>query len=156
GRRKRMKQGSRARYKQRYRGFTTESLGAASPGSSGDAGAAMAMAAESSDDPPPDLPVSAFIPTDPQDPPEDPAPEMKRSTRAHIEDDFFARGDEISFPPSSVDARHIEAEEVVRRPIHPSILARRARMRRIVGSGIATAAVLTLLVVGRAWVVGHA
>ena len=68
--------------------------------------------------------------------------------RPHLEDDFFARGEEIgSVPPSFVDA--IE-EEAVRRTIPPAVLARRARMRRIVGSAVGGAAVLTALVIAKA------
>jgi hypothetical protein len=81
------------------------------------------------------------------------SPERRRAARPHVEDDFFARGDEISVPPSSVDA-HVEAEEVVHPPIPPAVLARRARMRRIVGIGVTSAALLTSLVITRAWL-GH-
>jgi hypothetical protein len=142
-----MKQGSRARHKQRYRRFSSGSVAAVSSG--GDLAAALAMAADSSDERAPDRPAATLVREDRQDPP---VPEKDHAPRAHLEDDFFARGDEIaSFPPSSIDARHLEAEEVVHRPISPLVLARRARMRRIVGAVVGTAAVLTSLVVTRAW-----
>lgn len=70
-------------------------------------------------------------------------------TREHLEDDFFAQGDGISsFPPSSIDAP--EMEEVVRVPISPRVLARRARMRRIVGGIVGGAALLTSVVMAEA------
>src|SRR5262245_9632054 len=132
-----MKQGSRARHKQRYRRFTSGSI---SLGSSGDLTAALAMAAESADDKTPDPPAAAWVPEDLQDPPPGDAPEPMRATRAQVEDDFFARGDEIaSFPPSSVDARRVEVDEVVHHPISPAVLARRARMRRIVAGVVGAA-----------------
>jgi len=146
-----MKQGSRARHKQRYARFTGDSVGAVSSRSSGDLTRALAMAAESTNGRTPDPPAAALVPQDPQDPPHRASPEPRRPSRAHVEDDFFARGEEISVPPSSVDALHVEAEEVVHRPIPPRVLARRARMRRIVASAVGTIGVLTLLVVARAW-----
>jgi hypothetical protein len=109
------------------------------------------MAAESSNERS-DPPAAAVMQQDPQDP--FPSAKAKPSApRPHVEDDFFARGDEItSFAPSSVNTPHVEAEDVVHRPIPPRVIARRARMRRIVAGGIGTAAVLTLVVVARAWV----
>jgi hypothetical protein len=114
---------------------------------------ALAAVAESSNGRMGAPPAHALLAQDPPDPPQNAQPES-RAPRAHIEDDFFARGDEIeSCPPASVDTPHVEAEEVVHRPIiSPRVIARRARMRRIVAGGIGTAAVLTLLVVARAWV----
>ena len=52
-------------------------------------------------------------------------------------------------PPSFVNSIE-ESEEAVRRTIPPAVLARRARMRRIVGSAVGCAAVLTALVVAKA------
>jgi hypothetical protein len=146
-----MKQGSRARHQQRYRRFASGSIGAVSSGSNGDLTDALAAMAESSNGRMGDPPAPALLAQDPPDPPKSAQPEA-RAPRPHVEDDFFARGDEIeSYPPASVDTPHVEAEEVVHRPISPRVIARRARMRRIVAGGISTAAVLTLLVVARAW-----
>jgi hypothetical protein len=147
-----MKQGSRARQKERHRRFASGMVGAVSSMSSGDLSGALAMAADSSDESAPDPPQPVLVPEDPVDPPQKTAPDPNRASRPHIEDDFFARGDEIaSFPPSSLDAKLIEAEEVVHRPIDPSVLARRARMRRLVAGVVGTAAALTLIAMGRAW-----
>jgi len=127
-------------------------MGAVSSSSSGDLQAALAMAGESDPERAPDPPVASVPPQDQHDPPAPSvSPERRRASRPHIEDDFFARGDEISVPPSSVDTPHIEVDEVVHRPIPPAVLARRARMRRIVGIGVASAALLTSLVITRAW-----
>jgi hypothetical protein len=143
-----MKQGSRAHHKQRHRRFTSGPE-AVSSRSGGELQAALSMAAESTSERTPDPPAAALVPVDRQDPPPSAIPERRRAARPHVEDDFFARGDEISVPPSSVDA-HVEADEVVHRPIPPAVLARRARMRRIVGTGVAAAALLTSLVIVRA------
>src|SRR5690349_17098468 len=98
-----MKQGSRAHHKQRYRRFTGGSMGAVSSSSSGDLQAALAMAGESDPERAPDPPVASVPPQDQHDPPAPSvSPERRRASRPHIEDDFFARGDEISVPPSSV------------------------------------------------------
>jgi hypothetical protein len=146
-----MKQGSRAHHKQRYRRFTGGSVGAISSRSGSDLQAAL-VAAESNPERAPDPPLAAVPPQDRHDPPAPSvSPERRRAARPHVEDDFFARGDEISVPPSSVDTPHVEADEVVHRPIPPAVLARRARMRRIVGTGVASAALLTSLVIARAW-----
>jgi hypothetical protein len=102
--------------------------------------------------------VAALASGDLDDPPRSHRPEHPRAhrpehqaehppSRAHLEDDFFARGDEISVPPSLVDAHE---DEIAPRRVPASVLARRARMRRIVGSGVACAAALTALVVVRA------
>jgi hypothetical protein len=70
----------------------------------------------------------------------------------HLEDDFFARGDEIeTLRPAAFDTPEIELFEVARR-ISPRMLARRARLRRVVGGIVGTAAALTILIVGaKAW-----
>jgi hypothetical protein len=71
---------------------------------------------------------------------------------AHLENDFFARGDDIaSLRPASFDTPEIELFEV-RRPIPPRVLARRARMRRVVAGFVGTAGVLTVMIIGaKAW-----
>src|SRR4051794_35837387 len=105
-----MKQGSRARHKQRYQQFTGDAVGTVSSRSSRDLQDELAMAAESSAEPAADLPAVSLVPKDLHDPRPSVSPERQRPARAHIEDDFFARGDEIalSLPPSSVDMGHLE------------------------------------------------
>src|SRR5258708_34189965 len=138
-----MKQGSRARHNpdsQRHGGSS-------GPPSAGDLASAVALAAEKGSCAP-DPAALGLATLDREDPPR--AGRTEHPPRPHLEDDFFARGEEIgSVPPSFVDA--IEgSDEAVRRTIPPAVLARRARMRRIVGSAVGCAAVLTALVVAKA------
>lgn len=70
----------------------------------------------------------------------------------HLEDEFFARGDDIgTLRPAALDTPEIELFETVRR-ISPRVLARRARLRRVVAGIVGTAAALTIMIVGaKAW-----
>jgi hypothetical protein len=66
------------------------------------------------------------------------------------EEAFFAHGDEASVPPSAIDLHeHEVATEEPRRPITPELLARRARLRRVVAGIVGAAAFMSTLVAGR-------
>jgi hypothetical protein len=58
------------------------------------------------------------------------------------EDAFFARGEESTFPPSSVDMPESEPDESSHRRSRPEVIERRARMRRLVSWIVGAAAVL--------------
>jgi len=69
------------------------------------------------------------------------------------EDDFFARGEvNSSFPPAAFDVIEAELEEDAPEsvPLTPAQLARRSRLRRIVGGVVGAAAVLTAVVGAKA------
>src|SRR4051794_15336276 len=104
-----MKQGSRARNKQRYQRFSSGGGVPPSSRSSGDLSTALAVAADSAVDDATDRPAPiGRAPQDLEDPPRSVVSQPPHPPRAHIEDDFFARGDDIaSFPPSSVDSPEI-------------------------------------------------
>jgi hypothetical protein len=157
-----MKQGSRARQKRRHQRFTTGS-GVDNPTSrstpSADLTGAVDLVADSTTVRRPDPPSTAettsarevdatslaSVAPDPRE------ASARRHARPHIEDEFFARGEEIaSFPPSSIDA--LESDDVVHRRPSARVLERRGRMRRIVASGVSGAAALTLILFARAWV----
>src|SRR5689334_363605 len=96
-----MKQGSRGRHSQRSYLHGGSSGPMSSRPSGGDLGSAIALAAEDGGgdlDPT----VTALASSDPEEPPRTRRPDPPQ--RAHLEDDFFARGDEISVPPSLLDA----------------------------------------------------
>src|SRR5215471_838964 len=103
-----MKQGSRGRHNQLSHRIGGSSGPSSSRPSGGDLGSALGLAAEHGVkelDPA----VTALASSDLEDPPRAHRPEHPR---AHLEDDFFARGDEISVPPSLVD---VEEPEVATR-----------------------------------------
>jgi hypothetical protein len=162
-----MKQGSRARQKRRHQRFTTGS-GVDNPtsGSTPSAdltGAADVVSASTTvrrPDPPSiaetasarevDATSLAGVAPDPREASLGSA-SARRQARRHIEDEFFARGEELaSFPPSSIDA--LESDDVLHRRPSARVLERRGRMRRIVASGVSAAAALTLILFARAWV----
>jgi hypothetical protein len=69
------------------------------------------------------------------------------------EDDFFARGEaNTSFPPAALDVLAPEFEDDLPEsiPLTPAQLQRRARLRRIVGTVVGAAAVLTAVVGAKA------
>ncbi len=69
------------------------------------------------------------------------------------EEDFFARGEvNSSFPPAALDvfAPELDDDAPESVPLTPAQLARRARLRRIVGSVVGAAAVLTAVVGAKA------
>jgi hypothetical protein len=68
------------------------------------------------------------------------------------EEDFFARGEVNSLPPAAFDvlAPELDDDAPERIPLTPAQLARRARLRRIVGSVVGAAAVLTAVVGAKA------
>src|SRR5437868_5690549 len=114
-----MKQGSRARHKERYQRFTREAGGAALSRASGDLGAALALAAASEPMRGADPATVAGASEDRRDPPRTVASEPRQhAPRPHIEDDFFARGEAAgSFPPASVDTFDVGADHVAHRPV---------------------------------------
>jgi len=150
-----MNKASRAERRQRsHRPFSSGSSGPLSR-PSGDLAAALVTAAETAAAPDPTLeqdpgePTSA--PVDRRDPPPTSLADARPQGRPHLEDDFFARGEEsASLQPASYDAPGDEHEQVARRRVEPGIVERRARLRRIVGSVIGGAAFLTVIVGAKA------
>jgi hypothetical protein len=75
------------------------------------------------------------------------------------EEDFFARGEEVnsSVPPAALDVDAPELDDLPEpTPLTPAQLARRARLRRLVGSVVGAAAVLTAVVGAKALSAPHA
>jgi hypothetical protein len=75
------------------------------------------------------------------------------------EEDFFARGEEVnsSVPPAALDVGAPELDDLPEAPpLTPAQLARRARLRRLVGSVVGAAAVLTAVVGAKALSAPHA
>jgi len=75
------------------------------------------------------------------------------------EEDFFARGEEVnsSVPPAALDVDAPELDDLPEvPPLTPAQLARRARLRRLVGSVVGAAAVLTAVVGAKALSAPHA
>src|SRR5258707_7463815 len=96
-----MNKASRAERRQRsLRPFPKGSSSALPSRPSGDLAAALVMAAETAETPDPtsvqdpSLPVST--PLDRRDPSETSRAEARSKGRAHLEDDFFARGEDIA------------------------------------------------------------
>jgi len=68
------------------------------------------------------------------------------------EEDFFARGEEVnsSFPPAAMDVAQEIDDLPESKPLTPAQIERRARLRRIVGSVVGAAAVMTAVVGAKA------
>jgi hypothetical protein len=81
---------------------------------------------------------------------------MRAAPRPHLEDDFFARGEDIgTIRPSSYDTPEIDPidhAERGRRRIEPRLIERRARLQRIVASVVGAAAFLTVVVGAKAFI----
>ncbi len=118
--------------------------------------AALATAAELSTAAAVDPRVVGASHADPSDPPRSGKPvPSQRGGRAHLEDDFFAKGEEFgSVRPSTYEPAEVEVEvdEAARRKSQPHVVARRARMRRFVAGVVGAAALLTVLIGAKALV----
>jgi hypothetical protein len=155
-----MNKPSRAERRQRSEPPYAKGLGAGPSSRPGELATALVMAAETASTVPSEqdsvAPTSTSV--DRRDPTEgNPSERSTRpAPRPHLEDDFFARGEDIgTMRPSSYDTPEIDPvdhDEQGRRRVAPGVIERRARLRRIVASVVGAAAFLTVVVGAKAFI----
>lgn len=155
-----MNKPSRAERRQRSEPSSAKGLATGASSRPGELATALAMAAETASSVPSGqdsvAPTSTSV--DGRDPTGgNPSEQTMRSApRPHLEDEFFARGEDIgTMRPSSYDTPEIDPvdhDEQGRRRVAPGMIERRARLRRIVASVVGAAAFLTVVVGAKAFI----